>query len=141
MQSVRYVSALPSDVVLNASGYYSPSTGKAYFYVSDARTIYVPGPYTGVAEAVNTNLDRFGLGTVVARQRQIDALYFKAPKIVDPSNLWTKLLQILGVWVLASLVLALPVLVVLLGWRRFFQLFLIHEVGKTIRGIDDGSKD
>lgn len=141
LQSVRYVGFLPSDVVLNSVGYYSPGTGKAYFYVSDARTIYLPGPYVGIAQAINNNLDRFGLGTVVARQRQIDALTFEAPKIVDPSNLWTRLLQILGVWVLASLILALPVLVVLLGWRRFFQLFLIHEVGKTIRGLDDGSKD
>lgn len=138
---MRYVSVLPSDAKLNKVGYYSASTGKAYLLVSDARTVYLPADGKGIAIAVNNNLDRFGLGTVVARQRQIDALYFKAPKIVDPSNLWTRLLQILGVWVLASLILALPVLVVLLGWRRFFQLFLIHEVGKTIRGIDDGSKD
>ena len=138
LQAVRYVSSLPSDVVLNASGYYSPSTGKAYFYVSDARTIYMPGPYTGIAVAVNNNLDRFGLGSVLARQRQIDALYFAPPKVVDPSDLGSKLLQLLAVWVIGALVLALPVLVLLLGWRRLFQLFLIRELGKTIRGSDDG---
>ena len=135
---MRYVSSLPSDVVLNASGYYSPSTGKTYFYVSDARTIYMPGPYTGIAVAVNNNLDRFGLGSVLARQRQIDALYFAPPKVVDPSDLGSKLLQLLAVWVIGALVLALPVLVLLLGWRRLFQLFLIRELGKTIRGSDDG---
>ena len=134
---MRYVSYLPSDVVLNASGYYSPSTGKAYFYVSDARTLYVPGPYTGVAVAVNNNLDRFGLGTVLDRQRQIDALYFAPVKVVDPSDLGSKFLEVLAVWVLGALVLALPVLVLVLGWRRLFQLFLVHEVGKTIRSLDD----
>lgn len=132
---------MPSDAYLNGVGYFSPSTGRTYLLVCDARSVYLPKHGVGIAQAVNNNLDRFGLGTVLDRQRQIDALYFKAPKIVDPSNLWTKLLQILGVWVLASLTLALPVLVLLLGWRRFFQLFLIREVGKTIRGLDDGSKD
>ena len=140
LQAVRYVSALPSDVVLNASGYYSPSTGKAYFYVSDARTIYMPGPYTGIAVAVNNNLDRFGLGSVLDRQRQIDALYFAPAEVVDPSDLGSRLLELLAVWVIGALVLALPVLVVVLGWRRLFQLFLVHEVSKAIRGRDDGSE-
>lgn len=135
---MRYVSSLPSDARLNQTGYYSPSTGKAYFYVSDARTIYTPGPYSGIAVAINNNLDRFGLGSVLSRQRQIDALYFAPAKVVDPSDLGSKLLQLLVVWVIGALVLALPVLVLVLGWRRLFQLFLIHEIGKTIRGSDDG---
>lgn len=94
----------------------------------------------GIVQAVNQNLDRFGLGTVLDRQRQIDALYFAPAKVVDPSDLGSKLLQLLAVWVIGALVLALPVLVLVLGWRRLFQLFLIHEIGKTIRGSDDGSE-
>ncbi len=141
LQSVRYVSSLPSDVILNKVGYYSASTGKAYLYVSDARTVYLPGDGQGIAIAVNQNLDRFGLGTVLDRQRQIDSLYFTPGKVVDPSDLGSKLLQLLAVWVIGALVLALPVLVLLLGWRRLFQLFLVRELGKTIRGLDDASKD
>lgn len=140
LQSVRYVAGLPSDARLNATGYYSPSTGKAYFFVSDARSIYLPGPYSGIAIAINQNLDRFGLGSVVDRQKQIDAVTFRAPDLVDSSTLWPKILAVLSAWVLSAFVLGLPVLVVILGWRRLFQLFLVHEIGKAIRGRDDGSE-
>lgn len=129
---------IPTDAYLNGVGYYSPSTGRSYFFVSDAKTIYFPKTAYGLAYAINDNLDRFGLGTVLDRQRQIDALYFSPAKVVDPSDLGSKLLQFLAVWVIGALVLALPVLVLVLGWRRLFQLFLIHEIGKTIRGSDDG---
>lgn len=138
LQSVKYVSSLPSDAYLNGVGYFSPQTGRAYLLVSDARTVYLPKHGLGIVQAVNQNLDRFGLGTVLDRQRQIDALYFAPAKVVDPSDLGLKLLQLLAVWVIGALVLALPVLVLVLGWRRLFQLFLIHEIGKTIRGSDDG---
>lgn len=138
LQSVKYVSSLPSDAYLNGVGYFSPQTGRAYLLVSDARTVYLPKAGLGIVQAVNQNLDRFGLGTVLDRQRQIDALYFAPAKVVDPSDLGSKLLQLLAVWVIGALVLALPVLVLVLGWRRLFQLFLVHEIGKTIRGSDDG---
>lgn len=87
--------------------------------------------------AVNNNLDRFGLGSVLDRQRQIDALYFAPAQVIDPSDLGSRLLELLAVWVIGALVLALPVLVLVLGWRRLFQLFLIHEIGNAIRGSDD----
>ena len=135
IQNLRYVANLPSDAYLNGVGYFSPSTGRTYLLVCDARSIYLPKHGVGIAQAVNNNLDRFGLGTVLDRQRQIDALYFAPAKVVDPSDLGSKLL---AVWVIGALVLALPVLVLVIGWRRLFQLFLIHEIGKTIRGSDDG---
>ena len=131
------MSSLPSDAYLNGVGYFSPQTGRAYLLVSDARTVYLPKSGLGIVQAVNKNLDRFGLGTVLDRQRQIDALYFAPAKVVDPSDLGSRLLELLAVWVIGALVLALPVLVLVLGWRRLFQLFLVHEVGKTIRSLDD----
>ena len=134
------MSSLPSDAYLNGVGYFSPNTGRAYLLVSDARTVYLPKNGQGIVQAVNKNLERFGLATVLDRQRQIDALYFAPAEVVDPSDLGSKLLQLLAVWVIGALVLALPVLVLVLGWRRLFQLFLVHEIGKAIRGRDDGSE-
>lgn len=82
------------------------------------------------------------MSTVLDRQKQIDAVRFKAPDLVDSSTLWPKILAVLSAWVLSGFVLGLPVLVVIFGWRRLFQLFLIRELGKTIRGrADDGRKD
>ena len=132
---------MPSDAYLNGVGYFSPSTGRTYLLVCDARSIYLPKQGVGIAQAVNSNLDRFGLGTVLDRQRQIDALYFAPVKVVDPSDLGSKLLQLLAVWVIGALVLALPVLVLVLGWRRLFQLFLVRELCKTNRGRADYSRE
>lgn len=141
-QSIRYVSRLPDDAILTKTAYYSASTGKAYFYVSDAEKIYLPGTYVVPAVEINNNLSKFGLGTIQQRQQQIDAVMFNIPDVVDSSDLWSKILGVLSAWVLTSLVLGLPVLVVIFGWRRLFQWFLIRELGKTIRGrVEDVGKD
>lgn len=124
-------------MVLNSVGYYSPQTGKAYFYVSDARSIYVPGPYTGIANSVNSNLDRFGLGSVIDRQRAIDSLTLGASSVVDVRSLGNRFLVALVVWIVSGFVIGLPVVALVLGWRRLFQMFLIHEVSKAVRGRED----
>lgn len=138
---IRYVSTLPDDAILTKTAYYSVSTGKAYFYVSDAEKIYLPGTYVLPAVEINKNLSKFGLGTVEARQRQIDAIMFNIPDVVDSSTLWNKILVALAVWIVSALVIGLPVVVLILGWRRFFQMFLIHEVSKAVRGREDGREN